>query len=160
MMTTGEKTLRLMMIYARRGFLKNISRISFIFKIPKEREKFPSEDQALEMEILGIYHCSIINIITFVFKDSIASTFHMTPFQQLWKVSDGHTVNVYSKAYSSPAFWEAYEEINSLPRDPNDDLEHVAALLMMWSDATHLASFGNASLWPIYLLFRNQSKYT
>jgi hypothetical protein len=34
------------------------------------------------------------------------------------------------------------------------------ALLMMWSDSTHLASFGDASLWPFYLCFGNQSKYT
>ncbi|KAG2345623.1 hypothetical protein BDR05DRAFT_946671 [Suillus weaverae] len=93
-------------------------------------------------------------------SDSVTSTFHMTPFQQLWKVSEEHTVNVYSKAYSSPAFLEAYKEINTLPRDPDDDLECVVASLMMWSDATHLASFSNASLWPIYLLFGNQSKYT
>jgi hypothetical protein len=128
--------------------------------LPKEREKFPSEDEAPEMEIPGVYHHSLTDIITSVFKDPIASTFHMTPFQQLWKVSDGHTVNVYGEAYSSPAFLEAHKEINSLPRDPNDDLDRVVASLMMWSDVTHLASFGDASLWPIYLLFGNQSKYT
>jgi len=33
----------------------------------------------------------------------------------------------------------------------------VAALL--YSDATHLASFGSASLWPIYLFLGNVSKY-
>jgi hypothetical protein len=43
-------------------------------RLPKEREKFPSEDEAPEMEILGIYHCSIIDIITSIFEDSIAST--------------------------------------------------------------------------------------
>ncbi|KAF9521934.1 hypothetical protein CPB83DRAFT_872126 [Crepidotus variabilis] len=31
--------------------------------------------------------------------------------------------------------------------------------LMIWSDSTHLASFGTATLWPIYLYIRNQSKY-
>jgi len=30
---------------------------------------------------------------------------------------------------------------------------------MLWSDSTHLASFGNASLWPIYLYIGNLSKY-
>jgi hypothetical protein len=32
-------------------------------------------------------------------------------------------------------------------------------VLMFWSDATHLATFGTAKLWPIYLLFGNLSKY-
>jgi len=36
----------------------------------------------------------------------------------------------------------------------------VILALMIWSDSTHLASFGTASLWPIYLYFGNQSKYT
>ena len=31
--------------------------------------------------------------------------------------------------------------------------------LMFWSDATHLANFGSASLWPIYLFLGNLSKY-
>ncbi|KAJ7185362.1 hypothetical protein C8R46DRAFT_377085 [Mycena filopes] len=30
---------------------------------------------------------------------------------------------------------------------------------MFWSDSTHLANFGNAKLWPIYMLFGNLSKY-
>ncbi|KAJ3963332.1 hypothetical protein EV361DRAFT_222660 [Lentinula raphanica] len=30
---------------------------------------------------------------------------------------------------------------------------------MFWSDSTHLTSFGNASLWPIYMMFGNLSKY-
>ena len=30
---------------------------------------------------------------------------------------------------------------------------------MFWSDATHLAQFGNASAWPVYLFFGNQFKY-
>ena len=30
---------------------------------------------------------------------------------------------------------------------------------MFWSDATHLATFDTAKLWPIYMLFRNLSKY-
>ena len=37
--------------------------------------------------------------------------------------------------------------------------EKVVAALMFWSDATHLASFGTAKLWPIYMLFGNLSKY-
>ena len=32
--------------------------------------------------------------------------------------------------------------------------------IMIWSDSTLLANFGTASLWPIYLYFGNQSKYS
>ncbi|KAI6096854.1 hypothetical protein F5141DRAFT_1190943 [Pisolithus sp. B1] len=41
-----------------------------------------------------------------------------------------------------------------------DHHTHIVASLMVWLDSTHLASFGNASMWPFYLFFANQSKYT
>jgi len=43
--------------------------------------------------------------------------------------------------------------------DPTCKCEKVVAALMLWSDATHLATFGTAKIWPIYLLFGNLSKY-
>ncbi|KAG1857827.1 hypothetical protein F4604DRAFT_1931350 [Suillus subluteus] len=30
---------------------------------------------------------------------------------------------------------------------------------MFWSDSTHLTTFGNAKLWPLYMYFGNESKY-
>lgn len=53
----------------------------------------------------------------------------------------------------------ADEEVNSLPCECGDDYERVVMPLMFWSNATQLANFGDASLWPIYLFFGNQSKY-
>jgi len=43
--------------------------------------------------------------------------------------------------------------------DPNCKQEKVVAALMFWSDTTHLATFGTARMWPIYMLFGNLSKY-
>ncbi|KAG1840740.1 hypothetical protein F4604DRAFT_1598686 [Suillus subluteus] len=92
-------------------------------RLPKEKVKFTSEEDAPELEITGVHHRSLTDVIRSVFEDSIMSTFHLTPFHQQWKTSDDHTINVYSEAYSSPAFLEAHEEINVLPRDPGDNLE-------------------------------------
>jgi Plavaka transposase len=69
-------------------------------------------------------------------------------------------IRLHSEVYNSEAMLEAHEEINSLPQAANDDLERVVAPLMVWSDSTHLTNFGDASLWPFYLYFGNQSKYT
>jgi hypothetical protein len=44
-------------------------------------------------------------------------------------------------------------------RNSNCKLDKVVAALMFWSDSTHLTNFGNAKLWPIYMLFENLSKY-
>jgi hypothetical protein len=128
-------------------------------RLPKEKMKWSSETDAPELEIKGVHHRSLTNVIASVFEDSASSTFHMTPFQQMWNASDGRNIEVFSEAYSSPAMLEAYAEVNSLHIEPDDNLERVVASLMMWSDSTHLASFGDASLWPFYLYFGNQSKY-
>ena len=56
---------------------------------------------------------------------------------------------------------EEDQKLRSKPRNPEDpaDLEYAIMPLILWSDATQLSSFGNASLWPIYLYFANISKY-
>lgn len=129
-------------------------------RLPKEGKKWSTEAEAPELEIPGVYHRSITDIIESVFKDDVATTFNMTPYHEFWKSPDGRSIEVFSEAYSSPKMIKTYAEINNLPRKAGDNLEHVVASLMMWSDATHLASFGDASLWPFYLYFSNQSKYT
>jgi len=129
-------------------------------RLPKERKSWTSEADAPELEVPGVYHRSLTSIIRSTFEDDISKTFHFTPYSQYWKVSDTKTVQVFSEAYSSPAMLDVYTKINALPREPGDDLERVVAPLMMWSDATHLTNFGDASLWPFYMYFGNQSKYT
>jgi hypothetical protein len=42
---------------------------------------------------------------------------------------------------------------------PEGDLEAFVVSALLYSDSTHLASFGTASLWPIYLFLGNVSKY-
>ncbi|KIJ57719.1 hypothetical protein HYDPIDRAFT_103943 [Hydnomerulius pinastri MD-312] len=128
----------------------------------KEKVKFKSEDDPNipTITVENVVHRSITDIIKAVFEDDISATFHMTPFQQFWNTSDDRVLNVYSEAYSSPEMLDAYEQINSLPREAGDSYERVVASLMLWSDATQLANFGDASLWPVYLFFGNESKYT
>lgn len=60
----------------------------------------------------------------------------------------------------SPCMIQAHKEVNNLARSTDDEYERVVVPLMLWSDATQLANFGDASLWPVYLYFGNQSKYT
>ncbi|KAH7919772.1 hypothetical protein BV22DRAFT_1022403, partial [Leucogyrophana mollusca] len=132
--------------------------------LPKEKTKgpllFANEEGAPEVEINGVYHRSLTDVITSTFQDEAVNTFDMTPFQQFWQVTKAQTVKVFSKVYSSPKMLDTYTEVNALPREPSDDLKRVIASLMLWSDSMHLTSFGNASLWPFYLYFGNQPKYT
>ena len=111
------------------------------------------------MTIDGVCHHDLTDVITNVFESDASLLFNMTPFRQRWKVDEEKDIDVFSEAYSSPEMLHAYEEINALPREPGDDMERVIASLMIWSDATHMTNFGDASMWPFYLYFGNQSKY-
>ena len=80
-----------------------------------------------------------------------------------WSPVTGTDQRLYSELYHSDAFIEEHSHIQNRSRPPPDDpgckLEKVVAALMFWSDSTHLADFGTAKLWPIYMFFRNLSKY-
>jgi len=47
-----------------------------------------------------------------------------------------------------------------LQEGPNAKLEPFIAGIIFYSDATHLTSFGTASLYPMYMYVGNQSQYT
>lgn len=133
---------------------------SIKIRLPKEKVKFPSESDAPEIMVGSIWHRDLTDIIVNVFQSDSSHSFHMTPFTQCCKISEDKVVDVYSETCSSLEMLQAYEEINSLPWEAGDDVEHVVTPLMLWSDATHLTNFGDASMWSFYLFFGNQSKYT
>ena len=60
--------------------------------------------------------------------------------------------------YSADATIQAQAKVNSLPRPHSDTTERIALRLMLSSDSSQLTNFGSASVWPIYLMFANQSK--
>ena len=128
------------------------------FHLPKEKVCFCTEADAPSITVDGIYHRDLTDIIKSAFEDS-ENSFHTTPFMQHWKINEHCTFNVFSEPFTSLEMIDAYKEVNTLPWEPGNELEWVVAGLMVWSDSTHLASFGNASMWPFYLFFANQSKY-
>lgn len=71
----------------------------------------------------------------------------------------GEPKAIYCETYSSQRFRDACREIQRLPRPAGDDMPYVVLGLMPASDSTHLSSFGNASTWPAYMMYSNQSKY-
>jgi hypothetical protein len=108
----------------------------------------------------GLHFRSPMAVLKAAFEEAASRCYHYTPFKQFWKPTpESEPIRVYDEIYSSDAMVEAHEAIQNLPAEPGCVLEQVVAALMFWSDSTHLASFGNASLWPIYLFFGNQSKW-
>ncbi|KAI0069589.1 hypothetical protein K474DRAFT_1610237 [Panus rudis PR-1116 ss-1] len=124
--------------------------------------------------VLGLVHRSLTAVIRTVWSNPASNDFHYIPFRQFYQrpsppntdPEDGHgepplpPQRVYDELYTSEAFNVAHEALQDSPPEPNCDLERVICALMFWSDSTHLANFGDAALWPLYLFYGNQSKYT
>jgi hypothetical protein len=121
-----------------------------------------SEEKAPQIDIHGLHHRRLINIITTVYGDKVSKGFHFTPFKQFWIPDDDNPEQcerLYSEIYTSDIAYEYQESVNALPHLEGDDLERVVIPLMFASDSAHLTSFGSASVWPIYVGFGSQTKY-
>jgi hypothetical protein len=138
---------------------------SIKIKLPCMRANKPSftrEEDAPVFEVPGVRYRSLVDLVISRVQDPTTSgSFVRTPFTEWWCPLQGSTpIRVYGEAYSSTIAIQLSEEIKAIP-PPLDhpDIESVVVLLMLGSDATHLANFGTASLWPIYVFFGNMSKY-
>ena len=124
--------------------------------------QFSIEAEAPEFEVPGIRSHSLVDIITSKVKDpSISGVFVQQPFTEWWcPLGSDRPIRIYGEAYSSNIAVQLAEEIKGIPPlASHPHIEDVIILLTLGSDATHLANFGTASLWPIYLFFGNMSKY-
>ncbi|KAG2060731.1 hypothetical protein BDR06DRAFT_1054389 [Suillus hirtellus] len=118
------------------------------------------DDPSKSFTVPGFHYRLLLGVIRSVFTDVQANAFHLLPFKRLWKdpLDDGHQ-RVFDELYTSDSWLQAQDDLQWQPREPNCTLEHVIAGLMFFSDATHLATFGTAKAWPLYLYFGNLTKY-
>ncbi|TEB18673.1 hypothetical protein FA13DRAFT_1719668 [Coprinellus micaceus] len=103
----------------------------------------------------------LVPIITSKLQDKSAGEhIHVIPCQLWWARNKAtKPIRVYSELYHLDAFIEAYREVQLLPPEKEEDyLPRCIVGLMFASDETHLTSFGDAQLWPAYMLFGNESK--
>jgi hypothetical protein len=129
--------------------------------VPCPKKKV-AESETVEFEIEGLQYRDLTTIIKNACQDDTASeSFHTTPFKEMWTPSDGAPpIRLYGEAYTSDEMISAYEEIQDIPPHPDHpDVENIVVELAPYSDATMLAQFGTASLWPVYTYFGNLSKY-
>ncbi|KAI0311994.1 hypothetical protein OF83DRAFT_1219078 [Amylostereum chailletii] len=61
--------------------------------------------------------------------------------------------------YTSQAFIDAHQKLQASSPEAGCTLPRVVVGLMCGSDASHLAQFGDAKMWPFYMLYGNESKY-
>lgn len=129
-------------------------------RLPCEKEKFDAESDAPMFEVEGLYYRKPLEVLKAAFEEEGAKGFHTSPYKLFWQPDeDKPPERIITELYTSDAMLQEHEKIRSQPHEPGCNLETVVAAIMLWSDSTHLASFGNAALWPIYMFIGNQSKY-
>ena len=127
--------------------------------LPAQRVNHATEAEAPEFEVPGLFHRRLIHVIQVALQETAAKMYHFSPFHEFWQPSpDAPPERIWSELYTADAFIAEHEKIQSQLQEGG--YENVIVGLMLWSDSTHLTSFGNASLWPIYLYIGNLSKYT
>jgi hypothetical protein len=109
--------------------------------------------------IPGLHHRSILGVLRAALADVTAYRFHFSPFKRFWKSGIETEERCFDEAYTSDAWIEAHDKLQKQTNEPDCKLEKVILGLMFWSDSTHLASFGTAKVWPLYLYIANLSKY-
>ncbi|KAG2740831.1 hypothetical protein P692DRAFT_20689050, partial [Suillus brevipes Sb2] len=128
-------------------------------KVPFSRTT--AQPGALPYVAAELYYRPLISVIREKLSNAQDNElFHYEPYLLRW--SAPHLpceVNIQGELYTSPAFMNAHSELQSSPGEPGCDLPRVVVAVMFSSDATHLTSFGNAKLWPVYMYFGNESKY-
>lgn len=114
-------------------------------------------------EIPNFWHRSIPSVMRSVIgHDEAAKDFVWEPYEEYHQPPSNPPPppeHVLHEMWTADAFLEAHQELQESPPEPGCDLPRVIAGLILSSDGTHVAQFGQASLWPGYLGFANQSKY-
>jgi hypothetical protein len=133
---------------------------SVIVNVPNAKHRHPSESAALEFKIAGVHYRPLLEIIKSICQGMRTQNYHWVPHKLFHHTAQGD-VHVYSDIYNLDAMLEEHARLRALPCNPEDDPEIETAIMaiLLWSDSTHLTSFGDASLWPIYMFFGNVSKY-
>jgi hypothetical protein len=132
-------------------------------RLPLDKRKMP-ETEAAEFEVEGVHHRDIIDVISSVYQSDVVQTFNHVPFKHYWKPSEtAPPERLYGEFFSSDVMLGADDDIcescDRCSENDLDSLETITVPLLLYSDSTHLASFGTASCWPMYLFIGSQSKY-
>lgn len=130
-------------------------------EVPSGDENIPPR----RITVQGLLYQKLTDVIKAAFStDILANRLHYSPFKLFQRSPlTNEDKWVFSELYNSDTFIQEDEAVKRHaplpPDDPDCKLEKVVAAIMVWSDATHLANFGTAKLWPIYMFLGNLSKY-
>jgi len=122
-----------------------------------------SEALTPKFKVPGLFYRPLLNLIKAALQETMAEDFHLFPYREFWqplpRLAPQH---LYSELYMSDVFLAKHVKIQSQHQGtaPGCQIKNVIVAIDLWSDSTHLARFGNAFLWLIYLFIGNLLKYT
>jgi hypothetical protein len=130
-------------------------------RVPNAKFKYFLRSEAPEFIVLGLYYCSLLEVLKSACLSPGAQKYHWIP-HRLFQKSQEADISIYSEIYNSDAMLEEDTKIQAhlCESGNNCDAEVTILTVLLWSDSTHLMNFGTASLWPVYLFLGNISKYT
>ncbi|TFK84680.1 hypothetical protein K466DRAFT_496118 [Polyporus arcularius HHB13444] len=150
--------------------------------VPKANCRTKTEAEAPKFRVNGLVFRRLLDLVKSVVADPFSrfkDKYHWVGHEMWWNPPPAapeaeqpaeatpsasslpDPIRVWTDCYNSSAMLDEEAKLRQQPRVPSDDLnvEYVILPLLIWSDATHLSSFGTAHLWPIYVYFGNLSKY-
>lgn len=144
------------------SFTLDDSWIKGLIKIPLPCDGIKQSEAEAPTFVVEVYYRKLLDVIKTALAEPSAEQFHFFPFKASWQPGpDEAEERIYTEVYTGDRWNEEYNKIYAANKQgPHCDLEALLIALMIWSDATLLAQFGNAQLWPIYLYIGNQSKYS
>ena len=132
-------------------------------KIPLPCDGVQQSEAEAPRFIIEVYHWKLLDIIKAALGEPSAERFHIFPSRAFWQPGPDEAKEcIYFEIYTGDCWNEEYAKIHIANHQQGLHCNFEALLigLMIWSDVTLLAQFGNVQLWPIYLYIRNQFKYS
>jgi hypothetical protein len=136
--------------------------VSILVPYQPRRGAVSDPDAGPQQFVVGdFYHRNLVEVI----KEKLSNPdhddhFHYEPYELKWQSNENSPpVRVHGEMYTSQAFLDAHNALQSSPPEDGCTLPRHVIALMFSSDSTNLTAFGDATLWPIYLFFGNESKY-
>ena len=135
--------------------------VSITVPFQRRRNAANSPGGPREYLVTDFYHRSLVSVIKEALSNPVNDDlFHYEPYTLHFQPdAASDPLRVHGELYTSPAFIDAHTSLQDMPPEEDCSLERCIVALMFSSDATHLTSFGDAKLWPLYLFFGNESKY-
>lgn len=115
--------------------------------------------QITEYNVDTFHYRPLLSIAVDYFKSAAANRMSFEPMELRYQPPNCDiNIGVYGELTWSKEFRKKHAEIQSLPRVPGDKLPRAVAAFMFSSDGMQVTHFSSQKLWPIYVMFGNESQ--